>query len=164
MNSENTVQPEGSQTTQIGAGDQNLTGIRGWLIVVIIGCVATIILNLKNISEIRKLISQISGMSSSVASNWMPALYFELIVSSVIILGFVLALILMFSKKAFFPKYMITLYVVTAIFNITDILWAESLGGDTGSISLNVVKAILPCIIWCSYFTLSKRVKNTFVK
>lgn len=161
MNSESTIQPEGSQTTQIDAGDQKLTGIRGWLIVVVIGFVSTIILSLYNISKISTLISRIS---SNAASKMIPALYFEMTGFAVSAFALILALIFMFSKKAFFPKYIITLYVMTAIFNITDILWALSLGSKPESLGLSVVQAILPCIIWCSYFTLSKRVKNTFVK
>lgn len=161
MNSENTVQPEGNQTTQIDSGDQKLTGIRGWLIVVVIGFVITIILSLYNVSEISTLIS---GISSNAGRKLIPALYFELTGFAVIALALVLALIFMFSKKAFFPKYIITLYIMTLVFNITDIIWAYSLGSKVEFLALSVFQAIWPCIIWCSYFTLSKRVKNTFVK
>lgn len=158
MNTENSVHPEEEiRTTQIGKADQKLTGIRGWLIFVVIGLIYAVFANLANANDISEI------LVDRVARKFLFILYFEVACNVFFVCAAIVALILLFLKKAVFPKYIIAFYVLNAGLTVLDIIWASAIGIEIESFSFKVMQAVLPAIIWSSYFIMSKRVKNTFI-
>nr|WP_272914988.1 DUF2569 family protein [Paenibacillus dendrobii] len=94
--------------------------------------------------------------------------------STVVLMGLiVVALVLMYRKKAAFPPIMICYFVLTVLFDIgTNMMFQrfltyEDLSGadkeqymDTGLL----IKRFLFCSAWVAYLIRSKRVKNTFIQ
>ncbi|WP_105619960.1 DUF2569 domain-containing protein [Vallitalea okinawensis] len=150
--------------------NDDLSGIKGWLIVAAIGVI------LRPITLLISLIGSISFIGSdsgraltTVGAEfyhplWEPSLYFELITS---ILFFIVSLFLIyffFKKKARFPKmiiiyfvsYGLTLIIITILLSI---IMPYDISSNWGETIVNLI----PIIIWCIYFFKSERVRNTFI-
>lgn len=100
---------------------------------------------------------------------WEHLFTFELAGSALLFLFSMALLILMFLKKRFVPKLMIILQIAIIGFYIADKLIALTLLSDVieqsvTDILLGTVQTILPSAIIIAYFTLSNRVKETFIR
>jgi len=156
--------------------DSGPKGIGGWLILHVIGLTLGPILHI--VYGIR-LIFIMTGSSwsrltdpASVAydSFWKPALVFEF-VSHVIFSCYLITLAILFFKKSrLFPRLIIVLFLLYAVFSIGDFLLCRQIAfiaqnqRSMGHLELGIVRALLICIVWVPYFSVSKRVKNTFVE
>lgn len=149
--------------------DQQLTGIGGWLILVaiaLIGSIIRITITLYQTFETFSYpIEQIADYFSISSSAFFTFLLFEAISNSLFWL-FTLYLTYLFFKKDYrVPKYFIFWCVINLIVLVIDGGISNSLGFPedlTGS-TKEVIRQSVYCAIWIPYFLRSVRVKNTFV-
>jgi len=151
-----------------------LNGIGGWLILVIIGLSATIIKGIYSLLNFYyPLYSKGTLQALSAPSNkyysplWGPVITFEAVSGCIFILLAMSALLLIFLKKKFLPKFMITLYLLNFIFSIIIYILTLQLPTIDGSTLVNskgLINGVVTCSIWIPYFLRSERVKNTFIK
>lgn len=132
--------------------DTSLNGLGGWMILIIIGRVITILLNIKEIADIVPYL----GLNPEAD------LFFYIIISIDILLGIVLTgamLFFIFKRNILFRKLMVIQIAVSlAITFIVCILfnsWAE--------LSIDIFTGIVSGAIWITYLYRSVRVKNTFI-
>ena len=106
--------------------------------------------------------------SSYYHSMWKPFIVFET-VANIIIAGVIVGLLVMlYSKKKQFPKWMIVFLVGNLLLMMVDYGMALQLPVfqqvDDGSAAADIVRSMIYSCIWIPYFLRSKRVRNTFVK
>lgn len=131
--------------------DDKLKGIGGWLILPAIGLVFGIIIG-------------------TIEFFTLPAYYdglykLELIVYLALLALTIYAAIKFFGKKKNAPKIMIILYSVSLVaslflFGVELSVGADEFAVETGK---QLVRDIATAVIWIPYFSISKRVKATFV-
>ncbi len=127
-----------------------LKGLGGWLVLVQIGFILSILLLIPYFLII---------IPSLVGGGVLLLLQFILYVF--IGLLSIYCLILMYQKKKRFPKWAIfTLWFGFGFGVFVVITSFESIGKTIWEISKNLV----PAIIWTAYYLKSRRVENTFVK
>lgn len=131
-----------------------LNGIGGWLILIIIGRILSVILGIKDIAD------------SSAAYGFSPV--FDTLLTVGIILDIVFSitasvviLILIFSRNILFRLLFVIQVVVMFIFNLIVIIYVNSLGYNFGSGML--IGSIIGGVIWILYVYRSARVKNTYI-
>ncbi len=105
--------------------------------------------------------------------SWAPYLVAAAALNSLIILSCVLLFVLGIAKRKVFPPAMVTFYVLVLVASSLDI-WAvegflaEVMPDEAASMKpetyRDFFRMVVTNIIWSSYFLVSKRVKNTFVK
>jgi Protein of unknown function (DUF2569) len=151
------------QTTLDQVKSENkLEGFGGWLILVAVGLVLAIPQRISAIQEAGDVLQQYVIESSLLRS----VIYGELITNGLLlVLNFVM-LFLFFKKKKAFVKVWLIVLISAFIFAVVDemviyfFVDLPSLGFPFRA-SLTSGVALL---IWGSYATRSKRVKNTFIK
>jgi hypothetical protein len=157
----------------MGQGEKKLVGIGGWLILILISLIGSLLLSVPSIvSEITLATSGglIESLKTVGSDYYNPAaanlVIFEIVFNICLMLFFIFLLFLFFSKKKLFPKFMIVLYSVTLLINILDIFlfdWIFELPLQAGDQFNSLVRSAIACFIWIPYLLSSKRVKNTFV-
>jgi transglutaminase-like putative cysteine protease len=77
----------------------------------------------------------------------------------------VLMVILFFQRRSSVPKLMIYYYAVPAVWTVVDPILVELIapGQNSGDPTLSIFQAVIGAAIWIPYFSLSHRVKRTFV-
>lgn len=162
---------EGMSETQAQIQRDGPEGIGGWLILPVIGVLLTPIsgmIQLATYPDVFKLFPILSATQKLF-------LILEVLgnLAITIILPIVL-LVLLFKKKAGFPR----LYIIWAAFNfgfiIADIFVAKILFGDvfeaTGTPLVDeetmksIARGVVLVVIWIPYMLSSRRVRNTFVQ
>lgn len=101
-----------------------------------------------------------------------PIVIIELIYIPATILAIIALLFLFFKKKSIFPKLMmiylgttLILDTLTGYINLQIILSAYGNNPITSQeFTFNVLRAMLITSVWITYFSRSKRVKNTFIQ
>lgn len=151
------------------------SGLGGWLILVQIGLIATLVLLLVQIVNFTvpsfspDIWSRLTSEQSELYHPlWGPVLIFEAVYNSLFIVFSFWCLIAMYRKQARFPKLMMIFYGVSLLASIADYgLMAQILRTldleDANSLK-DTVRAALTCAIWIPYLLKSERVKNTFVR
>ena len=118
-------------------------GLGGWMILIQIGLYLSI-------------------LSMLVDTFGSPMDLFSL-VWGLLMLGFtIFALVMMYTKKALFPKLMIILYSVGAVVQLA-VIAILRIQGVEFNVALEIIKTAIPCLIWIPYLIRSKRVKATFI-
>ncbi len=155
--------------------NNDLKGLRGWLVLVGIGAV---------IAPIRLLVIFIPlyqpmftdgtwealTTPGSEAYNplWGPLLIGEIIYNSVMVAVSVYLIYLFFSKSYLFPKFYIGIVIVSLIFIPFDAWLVSFVLPDEPMFDVETTKEFMRVVvgglIWVPYMLVSKRVKATFVE
>jgi hypothetical protein len=151
-----------------------ISGLGGWLILVIIG------LFLGPVRLIMGIVEDAHGVAlwkwhqlttpGGISYNpmWGPALIYELLGQITTLIMAIFAIILFFQKRRLFPRWFILMLVLNAIFVLGDTVGIHFL--DLASekiaqrVTQNIISVFIGCIIWIPYMCLSKRVKGTFLR
>lgn len=150
-------------------------GIGGWLILPLLGLIATPFR--VGFLTLRDLLPAFQPETWNVLTTpgsgfyhplWAPMLIFEVTANCVVILFSIVLLWLFFKKSKRVPMLVITWYLVIIGAQIVD----EILGGripavaaaDDGTSLRELARSVGTALIWIPYFLVSKRVKNTFVR
>lgn len=155
--------------------EENVEGIGGWLVLVALGVVFS------PIRIVLELFSIYSGLFSDGTWEflttpstelyhplWAPIILGELFINGALVLAWIVAIFLFFSKKRIFPKWYIGILLFTLVFIILDafaikvVLPSEPAFDDETAKEL--VRSIIASLIWIPYMLVSKRVKATFIK
>ena len=145
-------------------------GIGGWLILPVLGLVATPLVQLFNLlgsNDALEIASQLGGARQTlIIAEYIGNLLIFLIVPLVL-------LVILAQKKRTFPRLYVVWSVVSAVFFFVDLylgyaMFAEVYaGGDVEFFDRDTIRGIVGSIaglaIWVPYMLNSVRVKNTFV-
>ncbi len=157
--------------------NRNLEGIGGWLILVLIGLIISIITSayaaweydIKSLIE-KSLYVCLDPQSELYNLFVIPTLIYELFINIGSVLVSIVLLILLFKKKKKFPKvfciFNIVYIFLFIIDNVLAIKMQKAYNQDvsySGVLSSDVIRQLIPTIIWVNYMIRSERVKNTFV-
>jgi Protein of unknown function (DUF2569) len=155
--------------------DQNLNGLRSWLILVGLGVV---------ISPIKMIIQDFSLYSEMFSSGafatlttpgtkaynplWSPILFTELTINSGLFVASIFVAFLFFSKKKLFPKWYISVLLFSLIFILIDALAVKLVLPKEpvfdAVTAKEFIRTLISSMIWVPYMLVSKRVKATFIK
>ena len=148
-------------------------GIRGWLILVIIGLVYRSVIYLKEIVFGNAVVWDATAWNKLTVPGaegydplWAPTLLFGLGGFIVFFVFSILALVLLFQKRSIFPRLMIFFFSAILIFTFVEIALAHQIGylikHPDSEVDSEAVKVVVQTVIWVPYFLVSKRVKATF--
>lgn len=151
------------------------SGIRGWLILPLLGLIITplrlsgfLVTTFLPIFQEGYWEVLTTPGSEAYHALWAPILIFEISGNVLFIIFAVALLILMLQKHQKFPKLMITYLALNLLFVVTDyfvgdLIPAVAAQPDPEAVG-ELVRAIAGAAIWIPYFVTSERVKNTFGK
>ena len=153
------------QDRQCDKDSKQSAGIKGWLILVLIGLFFTFG------NCLLKVINGHSSenMSSTGSSSFVNFIIFDKTAIYVIGILAVVAIIMMFKRSHYFPKLMIVFLIINLLVSIIKTMWINNfieeysfgfVHNTFGNIYWNVIFAAIGIL----YFCFSKRVKHTFVK
>lgn len=155
--------------------NNDLKGLRGWLIVVGLGVV---IWPLRLLAELLPLYYEIftngsfevltTPGSDAYHPMWAPLIIFETVFNSLIILATCYLIYLYFSKHYLFPK----VYIAITLFSLAFIpfdAWLASFVMPNEPMfdpetTKQLVRTLVTATIWVPYMLISQRVKATFVE
>lgn len=172
---ETNVQPTQDQPTIADNQPPGVSGLGGWLVLVQIGLILTILVQLLYLPEFYLIVSDsenwnvfISRESEYYHPLWGPMFIIET-VFSILLLGFtVFTLYMFYRKKSILPRLMIILYSANLFYWVMDVILLYQIPlareMEDGSSIRDMFTTLITCAIWIPYFLKSKRVKNTFVK
>jgi hypothetical protein len=145
-------------------------GIGGWMIIPILGFIATIVFTVYNLPDYKDFFVGFFGQAKNLE---MP-----LIVKSLVIASFagtfigtfvaIAALIVVFRKLRIAPKVVTVYFVLMVVFSLIDI-WEDGVISKAiqeerdSSLLIDALRAVIFAVIWIPYFHMSRRAKNTFV-
>lgn len=154
-------------------------GIGGWLILPLISLITApfVIIGYLMIDVIPYLTSE-SWQSITSKSGELyhplfgPFIIIDLIICIAQISTVIVLIVLFFKNKSSFPKLMVTYLITMLILNmVTGYIKLQILNtvyeADASTTELymfNAIREMVTSSIWITYFSKSKRVKNTFVK
>lgn len=155
--------------------DQNLNGLRGWLILVGLGIVISPIkIIIQNLSLYPEMFS--SGAFAALTTPgtkaynplWAPILLTELTINSGLFIASIFVAFLFFSKKKLFPKWYIGILLFNLIFVLLDALAVKLVLPQEpifdAVTAKEFIRTLIASMIWVPYMLVSKRVKATFIK
>jgi hypothetical protein len=157
------------------AEEKNLEGLGGWLVLVGLGI---IISPLRVIGMVFPIYSEMFSNGSWAALTspgtevynplWAPILFGEMAINGGVVLAWIFAAFLFFSKKKVFPKWYIGILLFTLAFIPIDALAIKSVSPNEPVFDVETIKefgrTLIVTLIWVPYMLASKRVKATFVK
>jgi hypothetical protein len=162
------IMSEYSQTTN--SEEQRLTGVGGWLVLVIIGLFASAVLNIYDLTALFDgSMSDIDLLGSHGADT--SSFYLSLFIEAIWVVMEVVFLILIFSRNTNTRTYAFFFYggmiVTTLVYIALLSAFASSLGAagaEIQTLTQSLARGIGSSIIWIIYWARSKRVKYTFSK
>lgn len=151
-------------------------GLGGWLILVQIGLYLTLI---RATISVVQFFTTTSGSAvwdtltspDSVVYHplWKPLLIFEVTMNSALVVAAAYLLVLLYNKKAAFPRWLIFYYLgnllmlIAGVVLLANIPLSEELA-DSSSGWSDIARSLLTSLIWVTYVLRSERVRNTFVQ
>ncbi|GMQ64196.1 DUF2569 domain-containing protein [Vallitalea maricola] len=145
-------------------------GIGGWLVLIVIGYIFTLLSTALMIFEIYNLYidGTVAALTEKKGDYYNPELFllinFEMVINVLIFLFIVIILIFLFRKKRLYPKLAISLIIGNNIVVGLDHLFCNLIGLETTGVELaQYVGRLVAGVLWIVYFVKSKRVKNTFL-
>jgi len=127
-----------------------LVGLGGWLMLFIVSLIYGIISNIPMAAKLDRIdfhnAFAVVGAVSLVA----------------ILAGSLIALILIFTRSRFCPKFVVSFLIFLILTNITAVAILKSEAGDHLAAKLALAASTAKAVVWLLYFLSSKRVKNTF--
>ena len=144
-------------------------GVRGWLILPIIGLIFTpfgVVTELLDESLIWIFSqSQWDAVVQSNSTGMILLIGVECVYNGFMIITPVFLLILLSQKRWFLPALMIGFYSFQILFVILTYIALNSLQADAAPLEVSFMEdlgGVLALLLWLSYFSVSKRVKATF--
>ena len=167
--------PESHQNPQVPYQlmQPQLTGIGGWLILPMLGLIVTVIGHAIGLFTVYLPIynSEQWGLLTEPSSEyyhplWGPVLIFETFGIAFIGIFAAFLLVLFFKCKKSLPKLIIIYYIISILFELVDLILASQFPSTAGidMSPKSFIRSLIVGLIWISYFCVSRRVKNTFVK
>lgn len=150
-------------------------GIRGWLIVPLIGLfIIPIRIFLLFFKDLVPIFTQghwnvlTTPGTDAYHPLWAPLIIFECVGNAVFVIFSIVLLVLFFRKSRLLPKLMVFYLILNLLFVVGDFFFADLIPAVAEQSNPQDVKelgrAIIGVIIWVPYFLVSKRVKQTFTK
>ncbi len=145
-------------------------GIKGWLILPVIGLFLTPLLQIFYLGSTFILINSPEWEDVTTPGRegyhflFKPSIYIELGFNILFVLFCIYLIVLLFQKKKLFPKVIITYYIITILGDliVTSLVNQINESFSVPDVSISI-PAFISSIVWIIYFKRSKRVKNTFV-
>lgn len=148
-----------------------LNGIRGWLILPAIGVV---VLPLRLLVDMVKLVpsyavdtwSNLTTVGTEAYhAMWAPLLLFELAGNLAYLVATLLLLVMFFQKRRGVPRLYIGVLAMGVTIQLIDVALAQAIPAveTTPKEWKELSRAVIGALIWGSYFSVSKRVRATFV-
>jgi hypothetical protein len=160
--------------------ENNLKGLGGWLVLVILGLFVSVLFQVYGAYEsvnmfIDGTVEFLSDPSSEVyIPGYGGLLKFEFIAEIIFLAAGTYLIYLFFKRSKKFPKYYAPFLIIVAIYVILDyaILSSVSVSGEVQQVIDDILseqggeigRAVIGALIWGSYMKKSKRVKATFVE
>lgn len=140
------------------AGENPLVGIRGWLILPAVGTV------LAPLACTIAIADNVGIYAPTLPDAAKTLITVDIISLACLAIGWIVAIFALFQHRAFYPR----LFIILMIGNIVQVLVAMILiaraGGDQWVMGMDLLRTILPAVVWTSYMVVSKRVAATFTK
>lgn len=142
--------------------DPEVSGLGGWLILVMIGLIFTPISALMNLSEISMLRDQLTYMSDIE----FPMAYFTIaqVGYIVILLASIVLMVMFFSKK----KLYVPFAIAELMFRILVITLLTITGFSVPMMRTGLIMSFIfgvgISVAWIMYYKKSERVRNTFIE
>lgn len=164
-----------AESTSLQSDDSKYEGIRGWLLLIVLGlCISPflqaffIFSNLNAVLQPGVWQALTTPGSEAYHRLWAPVIIFEILMN-VFFIGFEISLLfLLFRKSRLFPKsmivYLLTVFALIALdYAASRAIPAVAAQDDPESRRV-FVRAGISCAIWIPYLLKSKRVRVTFVR
>ena len=146
-------------------------GIGGWLILPVIGLCLTPLRALLQLGEF----SSLKDAFAFLTGGQKAFLVAEMVLNFGIILVLpIVLLVLLFNKKATFPRVYVIWAVLCLVFLVGDLIMAKVMFSEifaAGSVELldadtlkDILRTIVLVAVWVPYMLNSRRVRNTFVQ
>jgi hypothetical protein len=150
------------------------TGLGGWLVLVAIGLILSIVRGLVFLAQTFPPVFQNGAWSVLTTPGsdayhplWAPLLIFEMAGNIGFVVAWLVLVILFFKRSRNFPRMFVLVFLLNLPFILVD-AWLGSLvlkdepmfDPDTARALAHVVASV---VIWVPYMRLSKRVRNTFI-
>jgi transglutaminase-like putative cysteine protease len=169
------LEPAPASPLAYGKPRESVEGLGGWLILVAFGLILRPIILLSTLVQNREgyLNLNVWRISTTPGSDnynehfaWLIPV--EIIVNMVLFSYSVLLIILFFRRSHLFPRTMqvfLGVLILTALFGV----WEDSLLGTTDTMARaasyrNLAQVLVASAVWIPYFSVSRRVKATFVR
>ncbi|MDP4085771.1 MAG: DUF2569 domain-containing protein [Bacillota bacterium] len=158
--------------------DSNLKGIKGWLLIVLIGLIVSIISVAVSLNDSMPLFKPDAWHAITTYGSeayhplFGPWVIYEALFNVFIIIFSICLLFMMFRKSHRFPKFMIFYFISAVFLQGIDYILSYKVLTDLPKVSetLNVypsldgvMRALVQTAVWVPYFIKSKRVKATFL-
>lgn len=139
--------------------------IGGWLILVGLGIVISPLKNLYELLTVDNLLNGESWLAMwyNKSYGYFIFLLIEHIYNIVYLMLSIVVLILFFQRRTSVPKLISILYAVPSVVIIIDNLVAQQINPNQEWDTKGIFRAIAAAVIWIPYFSMSTRVKKTFV-
>ncbi len=153
-----------------GPVDPNLRGLGGWLIPIAIGLFLTPPFLLWGANEYLHLFSatQWSIVKQETSSTFMVVITLEIILNTVMLVLSLFQIVMFLTRRRGFPRFFIGFYIFEVVYIGLDLVAIEMLSIPGMEVELSdvreFVRQLVFCVIWCSYFVRSRRVKATFTR
>lgn len=155
--------------------EKRLAGLGGWLILVALGIIVS---PLRIIVELFPLYLDIfeDGYWEALTTPgtefyhvmWAPIILAEMSINVILVFVWLFVIFLFFTKKKRFPKWYIGILLFTLTFIFMDAFAVKVVAPnepmfDDATVS-EIIRMLLPCLIWIPYMLISERVKATFIR
>ena len=148
-------------TTYDNVAPEGPKGLGGWLILPMLGTLVSPFVLLFDLSDSLKIIEGNPPLQNLEADL---LLKFGIMAQIVMLLGWIVAIVLMFQHKRAFPKLYIGL-VTTALFVAVVVAYfGEELGMSLNKRMVALIRPLANLAIWGTYLLVSRRVRNTFTQ
>ncbi len=150
-------------------------GLGGWLVLVQIGLYVTLIRSFLMVYDFFLNSHGSEGWNALTSPGsadyhtlWKPTLVFEVSANIILLLLTVYLLILLYNKRAVFPRWLILYYIIGLGMQIILIILVSNIPQSAeltagSSLLSNIARGLVNSLIWTAYILRSKRVQNTFV-
>ncbi len=140
-------------------------GIRGWLILPVIGTVLSPIYLSISVAKMVPTLEKIWAAKAALSAGLLAFVAIETVVNVAFIVGWLTAILLLTLKSPSYPKAYVALMGGMVVFLLADmIISAGAYNHQPGQDDLmSLGRTILVAVIWVPYMLLSRRVRNTFV-
>lgn len=150
------------------------SGLGGWLVLVIIGLFARVILRAKVLVELDYCFNQAKWEvltrpgSETYHAMWSPLLLAEYFGNLLFLVFALLLIVFFFQRRAVFPQMMIICLACEQLFLVIDQLMGSGIPAVVAqaknAASQEVAKGLVSICIWIPYLCVSQRVKRTFTQ
>jgi hypothetical protein len=148
-------------TTYANVAREGPKGLGGWLILPMLGTLVSPFVLLFDLSDTLQIIEGNPPLQNREADL---LLKFGIMAYVVMMLGWIIAIVLMFQHKRAFPKLYIGLVMTALLVAVVVAYFGEELGMSLNKRMVALIRPLANLAIWGTYLLVSKRVRNTFTQ